>query len=398
MQYHLTTAALVAAATLSMAVPVVDRRSTFVIEQVAAGQVVKSGPIEAMKVYNKYAKVGAVAPSAVVDAAAAAQQSGSVAANPEQFDESYLCPVSVGGQTLNLDFDTGSADLWVFSTVTPSNEATGHAKYNPNTSGVKKSGYTWDISYGDGSGASGTVYADKVVVGPVTATSQAVEAATSVSAQFTQDTNNDGLLGLAFSSINTVQPVQQNTFFDTVKSSLANKLFTADLKHAAAGSYGFGYIDSSKYAGAITYVPVSTSNGFWEFTAGGYSVGSSTSTAGSIGDSIADTGTSLFYLPTSTVSAYYRQVSGAQNSQAQGGYIFPCSATLPNFHVSIGGATYTVPGSYINYAPNGDGTCFGGIQANTGIGFSIFGDIFLKSVFAVFDQTQSSPRLGFANQ
>jgi aspergillopepsin I len=29
-------------------------------------------------------------------------------------------------------------------------------------------GYTWQISYGDGSGASGIVFADKVVVGPVT--------------------------------------------------------------------------------------------------------------------------------------------------------------------------------------------------------------------------------------
>jgi len=88
-------------------------------------------------------------------------------------------------------FEADLRTSWVFSTLTPSSESSGHTLYNPQTSGQIESGSTWNISYGDGSGGAGDVYADTVVVGGVTATSQAVEAATSVSAQFQQDAKSE---------------------------------------------------------------------------------------------------------------------------------------------------------------------------------------------------------------
>jgi hypothetical protein len=262
-----------------------------------------------------------------------------------------------------------------------------------------KSGYSWKISYGDGSGAGGKVYADKVVVGAVTATSQAVEAATSVSSSFASDVNTDGLLGLAMSSINTVSPRPQTTFFDTVKSQLAQPLFAVNLKYHAAGTYDFGYIDTAKYTGAITYVDADASQGFWGFSASGYSVGTG-ATVGSDISGILDTGTTLIYIETSILRAYYAKVSGAKNDASQGGYVFPCSATLPNFSITVGGVKQTVPGKYINYAPVTDGssTCFGGIQDSADVGFNIFGDVFLKSKYIVHKMSGGSPQLGFAQQ
>ena len=76
---------------------------------------------------NAYQKYNAQVPTNV--AAAAAAVSGTVAANPEQYDAEYLCPVTVGGNTLNLNFDTGSADLWVFSDKLPSSERGQHGIY-----------------------------------------------------------------------------------------------------------------------------------------------------------------------------------------------------------------------------------------------------------------------------
>ncbi|KAF2666170.1 aspartic protease pep1 [Microthyrium microscopicum] len=385
-------AAIAGLASLAVASPV-EKRATpgsFQIKQVQTGQKLAVGAVAYQKAYQKYNK-------AVPAVVAAAAQQGAVTATPEQYDSEYLCPVTVGANTLNLDFDTGSADLWVFSSLLPSSEQAGHSIYNV-ASGKKITGDTWKISYGDGSGAAGTVYADKVVIGPVTATTQAVEAATSISSAFQQDTDNDGLVGLAFSTINTVSPKPVTTFFDTVKANLTSKLFAADLKKGAAGVYDFGYIDTTKYTGSIVYTPVDSSQGFWMFTSTAYSIGT-TKTSASI-SGIADTGTSLLLLDASIVTAYYKKVTGSKNDSTQGGYTFPCTATLPDFSITVGGAVRTVPGSYMNFAPidNTGKTCFGGIQSNAGVGFSIFGDIFLKSQYVIFDQTTSSPRLGFGQQ
>ncbi len=100
---------------------------------------------------------------------------------------------------------TNLCNRWVFSSELPSAESAGHTVYNPSQSSTAQelNGYTWDITYADGSSALGNVYQDTVTIGSAAVTGQAVELAQQVSSGFTQDTSNDGVLGLAFSSINT---------------------------------------------------------------------------------------------------------------------------------------------------------------------------------------------------
>lgn len=108
-----TTAAVLAFASMVVAAPTqILGRSQFKVSQVASNRTVfKSGPLQMMKTYNKFASKGAVAPPHVAAAAAAAAQTGSVTATPEQYDSAYLIPVQAGDSTLNLDLDTGSSDL-----------------------------------------------------------------------------------------------------------------------------------------------------------------------------------------------------------------------------------------------------------------------------------------------
>lgn len=67
--------------------------------------------------FSKQAEDKANTSAATTNAAAAAapakggNKTGTVAANPGDNAALFLSPVSIGGQTLNLDFDSGSSDL-----------------------------------------------------------------------------------------------------------------------------------------------------------------------------------------------------------------------------------------------------------------------------------------------
>ncbi|KAM0717187.1 hypothetical protein Q7P37_007039 [Cladosporium fusiforme] len=314
---------------------------------------------------------------------------GEVNAHPEENESEYLSPVSIGGQKLNLNFDTGSADLWVFSTSLPSTSIDGHSVFDPSKSSTweEADGSTWEISYGDGSGASGTVGFDEVNIGGVTATRQAVELATAVSSEFTSDENNDGLLGLAFGKINTIQPRAQKTFFENVAEDLEEKVFTADLDIDASGTYEFGKLDHSKYSGELHTTPIETSRGWWEFDSAAYSIGGKDVQNSNASPAIADTGTSLIMVDDDIAEAFYNQVEGASMSSKAGGYVYPCDADVPSFGVEIGSSGFMahINGSDIEYAKVGSNTCFGGIQGNGGQGLQIYGAVLLKRYFAVFD-------------
>lgn len=334
---------------------------------------------------------------------------GTVAATPEAGDVEYLAPVTIGGQTLNLDFDTGSSDLWVFNTQLSDSDTSGHQVFDPTKSSTFKmiNGASFSISYGDGSGAAGNVGTDNVVIGGATVTKQAVELATAVSQSFVTDTDSNGLLGLAFSKLNTVQPQQQKTFFDNAMPTLDEPVFTADLRKEAVGAYEFGRIDTTKFTGSMAWIPVNTTQGFWQFATAGFAVGNGTTMQAAAGQAIADTGTTLMLTSQAVADGYYSQVQGAQMDEDVGGITIPCDATLPDLILDVGGGAYqaVVKGADINFTQvEGNSefylglqfcrqcqiankpvtACFGGVQPTTS-DLQIWGDIFFNSQFIAFN-------------
>ncbi|KAL8873882.1 MAG: hypothetical protein Q9174_000711 [Haloplaca sp. 1 TL-2023] len=327
------------------------------------------------------------------------EDEGRVTATPEEGDASFLSPIRIGGQPMMMNFDTGSSDLWVFSTSLGSEDIQGQSLYDPKKSETFKplQGSTWKITYGDKSGASGIVGTDVVDIGGAEVQEQAIELATDVTESFVEDADSDGLVGLGFGSINTVKPRQQKTFFENVQDSLENPLFTANLRHATVGSYQFGRIDESMFEGDLSYTPIDKSQGFWQIDSKSFAIGDGPKqTNPNASPAIMDTGTSLILADDDVVRAYWSQVEGAE-MDADGGVTFPCAVQLPDFHIALG-PTYmaTVPGELMNWQRVGRQICYGGMQSNRGQGLQIYGDVLFKAQYVVFDGTPGKEAIGAA--
>lgn len=294
---------------------------------------------------------------------------------------------------------------WVFSSALSKQTIGQHSAFDPakSKSFQAMQGATWSISYGDGSGAAGSVGMDVVEIGGATATRQAVELATAVSQSFAKDANNDGLVGLAFSKLNTIKPTKQTTFFDSVMPQLAMPVFSVDLKNDSTGTYQFGAIDMSKAQGPLTTIPVNAESGFWQVDSPTVTIGNQKVANQGGSPAIAgkffpiqfynqiliqpiDTGTSLLLVDPQVANAYYAKVQGATNNAQVGGFTYPCNAQLPDFGVAMGPSyTAMVPGNAITFAQVDANTCFGGVQSNGGANLQIYGDVMFRTQYVVFD-------------
>ncbi|KAH0536152.1 hypothetical protein FGG08_006956 [Glutinoglossum americanum] len=370
---------------------------SFKVKRVRNPHFEPNGPAELKRAYGKY---GFSRPTSFDRRLAPRNGTGKVENAPVFKDKEFLSPVTIGGQDFLLNFDTGSSDLWVFSTLMPSDQAVGHKLFDHTKSPTFQplKGQRFAITYGDASFAQGVVGTDTVDIGGATVQSQAVELATNVSDSFVVDTASQGLVGLAFSQLNKVRPSKQKTFFDNVLSTLNAPVLSADLKHGTPGSYEFGNIDTSNFVGDLTFTDVDATTGFWtfnpsSFVIGGQSQGTTGTTA------IVDTGTTLMLIDPESVKAYYSGVKGAVND-TENGFVFPCGQKLPDLGVEIEGKNFTIPGDLIDFGQIGRGAnsniCFGGIQEIPRPPM-IFGDVFMKAVFVVFD-AGTPPKLGFAEQ
>ncbi|GBE83078.1 Aspartic protease [Sparassis crispa] len=312
----------------------------------------------------------------------------------EQNGLEWMGTVSIGTPATDfaIDFDTGSADLWI-----PSSSCSGcgsHSTYNPSSSSTSKSeSGTFQISYGDGSTASGPEYTDTVSLSGVTVTGQALSAVTSESGEFQSDPA-DGLMGLAFQSISQLQS-SPFPFTASSEGVISQGVFAFKLTSSGAELY-MGGTDSSLYSGDIEYHDLSSSDGFWQIGGASAIVNGQTATSGF--DTVIDSGTTLAYGPTSGVSQLYAAIPGSQQG-SDGTYTFPCDSSA-TVGFSWGGQTWQIDPSLFNQGTSSSDSsqCVGAIGASDNLGLGsntwLLGDIFMSNVYTAFSIDQNA--VGFA--
>ncbi|CAO3629918.1 unnamed protein product [Mucor hiemalis] len=343
----------------------------------------KPNPAAAVaKAVAKYSK-RVINPLKGTPGGATADGTGVVPVTDYENDIEYYGTVQIGTppQNFKINFDTGSSDLWVASTLCAS--CTSHTRYNPNTSSTYvKDGRAWSISYGDGSTASGILAYDTVTLGGLAIKKQTIELAQKESSSFASDPI-DGLLGLGFNTITTVAGIKtpvDNLISQGLISSPVYGVHLGKASNGGGGEYLFGGYNSAKFTGTLKTVPVDKSQGYWGVKVSDLTVG--TKSFGSF-SGILDTGTTLLLFPT----AFANKVATAYGATANGDGTYKINCNTSGFKpliFTLNGATFNVPVNSLIFLKQGS-TCYASF-GSANLPFAILGDTFLKNNYVVFNQ------------
>ncbi|KAN0119867.1 acid protease [Hyaloscypha variabilis] len=314
----------------------------------------------------------------------------------------YLTKIGTPAQNLHLGFDTGAGDFWVWSWLLPAYMLENRIYYNGSnsTSASQWSGQSFGVSYGLGS-TYGLVWQDTVWVDSIGVSGNPIECIQNIAEFFVSTlTAVDGFLGLSNAYNDSESPVPQQTWMSYVMPHLAEPVFTASLVQDGPGTMEFGFINSSRYTGNISYSPVTiipgSGGGFWAFNWTGFAIGSEKFNYTNI-QVMTDTGGTIVNLPRSIAQNYFAQVNGSTVA-SDGTWSFPCTSQLPSFTFGVGkSGRMVVPGKHMVFGPLSDGVrCLAALQEVDESQYVYMTLPFLQALFVVHDY--GAMQMGFANR
>ena len=321
-------------------------------------------------------------------------------------DLEYLANVTVGTpeQQFLVVFDTGSADFWIPDSTCKASGRDGgnkvcygkHLFDSSKSSTYVKNGEPWSIQYGIGY-ASGFVGQDTVRIGgvgenqlvvPKTTFSQA----TDMDSQAGRDTYLNGILGLAFASIDRAHA--DPVLINAMKQGLLDEpIFTVYLKergdhvNVPGGSITYGSLDTEHCSKHVDYVPL-TAEKWYRFKLDAVSYGSFSSSDG--WQVISDTGTTAMGVTDEIYEAIIKDLNVDEDG------IIDCkdASKVKDMELTIGGKKYLIPAKQLVIHDHGQ--CLLAVQGGGGGGEvdMVLGDPFIRSYCNVHEL--KGKKMGFA--
>ena len=327
----------------------------------------------------------------------------------------YYANVTIGTppQAVRVQLDTGSSDVWF--NVKSSKQCQsqpdpiscgGTGTYDANTSSTYSYlNNQFEIAYGDGSGAAGNWGTDDLTISNVTLTGLQIGSAFI-------STSLQNLMGVGYASNEAQVASQTNlTEYDNVPLALVKQGFIKapayslwlNEVHATTGSILFGGVDTDKYAGPLSTVPIvpDASGAYTVFTINLDSLALGNDEppngAGRIDPPIPvvlDSGTTLSNLPSNVTDKLYASLSDYNVTYINATGNAACSCFLvnstENLYFNFSGAViavslFTLVDSQLPGPDLPPGTCsFTIVPSLPGQPF-ILGDSFLRSAYVVYD-------------
>ncbi|KAJ3308174.1 Type I transmembrane sorting receptor [Boothiomyces sp. JEL0838] len=335
----------------------------------------------------------------------------------------YACPLTVGsGQNFTLDLDTGSSDTWFKGSNCVDLAGDGSCKgpvIQLSDTAVKKMPNVSEVfdQYGSGN-ATFDVYTADVTIGGATAKSLPIGVASKV-----YTIGQEGLVGLAFNDLSSIGGAfgGNANFFDYLKFPQEKNKFGFYLSNFDDGDSGevtFGGVDETKFTGDFNYYDVHTFHSkktkkdytlWWAFDIQQWtlSVGNNLTHYNFSNPTeygIADTGTTLLSLRYDAAEKLNAAIPGTVEAAPNAGvWNISCDATgLPDVTFNDGkGVEYVIPPEvYVWKYDYDNNLCYTGFSGQPDspiyINTVIFGDIFLRNYYSVYDKSTTPARVGFA--
>ncbi|KAF9907751.1 hypothetical protein EC991_010621 [Linnemannia zychae] len=307
----------------------------------------------------------------------------------------YYGQVQIGNpkQSFDVVFDTGSSDLWIPSSKCIEDGCISHQRFD----GAHSESYhttktPFEIEYGTGD-VSGVVSEDTISLGELSSKKPIRFAESMTSSALFGRAVFDGVFGLAYQEMSSSG--ERPPFLAMMDQKLVKHGMFGFFMGKGTGELSIGGYDNDKIQGGsdILWSDV-VKKGYWEIKMDKVKTGKANFLNTPV-HALVDTGTTQIIMPVDLARHLHAQLLPGARHIHDGIYSLPCDGkNMPTLRLQISGKMFEVPPSLYTLQEIAPGRCMSGFAGEEVDGTAwILGDVFLRSVYSIFDF--DNDRVGF---